>query len=308
MNTADIQIFRASLREMVRELGMLSRKSCGTDLSPLQSHILIELNQRPLSVTNLAAILCVEKASISRTLKGMEEDELIVRKADQNDARAFTFSLSAKGKQCLQHIEDNANDFISQALCLASEQETQAFTESIHGLTASLRNARRQREMEIIIRPIEANDNAAMAEIVRDSFRDNKIDHLEGVSLHDPGLEKLAQVYDQPGSAYWVAESQGKILGGIGFAPLAGGKEGYCEMQKLYFNASVKGAGLGRRMIARVLAGARLQGYKFCYLETLPELSAAVRLYEAFGFVHLDGPLGNTGHNSCDICMVKSLD
>ncbi len=307
MDTSDIQIFRAYLREMVRELGMLSRKSSGTDLSPLQSHILIELNQNPLGVTDLANLLCVEKASISRTVKGMEEEELLIRTAEQNDARAFTFRLSSKGKLVLGKIEGNANDFILQALRLASKEETDAFSKAIHGLTSSLRNARRQRDMEIIIRPIEVRDNAAMAEIVRKSFRDNKIDHLEGVSLHDLGLEKLYQMYDRPGSGYWVAESQGQILGGVGLAQLAGEGEDYCEMQKLYFNQNVKGTGLGRRMIALVLSQAKLKGYKFCYIETLPELGAAVRLYEAFGFKYLDRPLGNTGHTSCDICMLKSL-
>lgn len=67
MRTEEIEMFRTSLREMVRELGMLNRNSSGTDLSPLQSHILIELNKNPAGVTELAQRLCTEKSSISRT-------------------------------------------------------------------------------------------------------------------------------------------------------------------------------------------------------------------------------------------------
>lgn len=48
-------------------------------------------------------------------------------------------------------------------------------------------------------------------------------------------------------------------------------------------------------------------GYRSCYLETLDELKDAVRLYEAFGFRHFPERLGNTGHNSCGICMLRTL-
>lgn len=158
----------------------------------------------------------------------------------------------------------------------------------------------------MIFRPIEARDNATIAELVRNSFRENKIDHLEGVSMHDPELDCLSDVYERPGSGYWVAEANGKIVGGGGLAPLPG-EHGVCELQKLYFVRDVKGMGLGRRMIAFVLEHARQQGYQACYLETLDELKDAVGLYKAFGFTHLSGPMGNTGHNSCGIWMIKDL-
>lgn len=307
MQLKEIQSFRANLRAMVRELGMLSRKISNTGLSPLQSHILIELERCPLGVTELATLLCVEKASVSRTIKGLVESDLLVRMADESDARASTFSLTQSGQRTLLCIEENANQFIDDALTLASDSEKQNFSEVITAMTSSLRNARRQRELQIVIRPITPADNAAMAEIVRESFRENKIDHLEGVSLHDPGLETLAEIYSHPHSGYWVAEAGGEILGGAGLAPLAGAGGDYCEMQKLYFKSKVKGNGLGRRMIALILQEALKRGYKHCYLETLPELNAAVRLYEAFGFRHLKTALGNTGHNSCEIRMMKSL-
>jgi putative acetyltransferase len=85
-------------------------------------------------------------------------------------------------------------------------------------------------------------------------------------------------------------------VGGVGLAKLAGEEEDFCEMQKLYFKPNVKGTGLGRRMIALILSEARLREYRFRYIETLPEIGPAVKLYEEFEFKYLDGPLGNTGH------------
>lgn len=306
MNKNEIRQFRAALREMVRELGMLSRKTSGTELSPLQSHILIELNSKPCGATELATKLCVDKASMSRTLRTLIEAGYLRRDHDEQDGRASTFRLSESGNQKLLHLEENADRFTEEALASSSSEEVQAFFQTIRIFSGSLRNARRQREAELTFRPIEPRDNAAIAEIIRTSFRENKIDHLEGVSLHDPELERLSEVYNQPGTGYWVAEANGSIVGGAGIAPLDGEK-GMCEMQKLYFSSQIKGMGMGRRMIAFIIAQATAMGYQSCYLETLDELKDAVRLYEAFGFRHLSERLGNTGHNGCGICMLKTL-
>lgn len=306
MNKDEVRYFRAALREMVRELGMLSRKSSGTELSPLQSHILIELNNKPLGATELAAKLCVDKASMSRTLRNLMETGYLVRDHDEQDGRVSTFRLSESGKQRLLTLEKNADKFMEEALASSSDEEIQEFFETIKRFSRSLHNARRHREAELIFRPIEAQDNAVIAEIIRKSFFENKIAHLEGVSLHDPELDHLSEVYNQPGTGYWIAEANGRIVGGAGLAPLKGEKD-VCEMQKLYFTSEVKGMGMGRRMIAFITAQAKVMGYKFCYLETLDELKDAVHLYEAFGFRHLSERKGNTGHNSCGICMLKKL-
>ncbi|HHG1951067.1 TPA: GNAT family N-acetyltransferase [Klebsiella pneumoniae] len=305
MDNLEIRRLRATLREMVRELGMLSRSSSGTSLSPLQSHILIELSTQPYSATELAGILCVEKASMSRALRRLLEASYIERTRDEHDGRSSTFKLTDAGKHILAVLEENADRFAEQAIASSSDEEVQLFMHTLKNFTASLRNARRQRESNFVIRPLLSADDATMANIIRNSFRENKIDHLEGVSLHDPNLNCLSKTYSQPGFTYWVAEINGVVVGGGGIAPLMG-YDGVCEMQKLFFTSEVKRMGLGRRMIAHILSESRKLGYKFCYLETLDELGDAVCLYKAFGFKNSDR-MGATGHTDCNICMLKEL-
>ncbi|OTG88176.1 MarR family transcriptional regulator [Acinetobacter sp. ANC 4558] len=309
MQAKETELFRASFRELVRELGMLSRKTIGTELSPLQSHILIELNQteQGLGVTELANILCVEKSSISRTLKTLEKSELLSRKINPTDARSVTFSLTEKGESRLIEINQYANQFTAEALMLSSEVELQQLRSTVKNFTKALKNARKQREIQLNIRPIELKDNAEIAAVIRQSFIDNQIDHLEGVSLNDPSLHQLSEVYCTQGSGYWVIEIEGKVKGGVGIAPLLGAGEEYCELQKLYIESSLTGLGIGRKLINLAINKAIEYGYQYCYLESLNELSAAVDLYQSFGFKLLDKPVGSTGHNSCDIYMLKDL-
>lgn len=306
MKKNEIHQIRAILREMVRELGMLSRKSSGTRLSPLQSHILIELNSKPLGTTELASKLCVDKASMSRALRTLISAGYLTRENDEYDGRASTFCLSHSGKQLLLSLEENADKFIEEALSSSSHDEIQEFARTMTSFTQCLHNAHCQREAKVIFRLIREEDNPKIADIIRKSFQENKIDHLEGVSLHDPAIAHLSQVYNHAHAKYWVIEFKGEIVGGAGLAPLVG-EEGICEMQKLYLSRHVKGMGIGRRMIAFIIQQAIKMGYHACYLETLNELKEAVRLYEAFGFHYIPEPLGNTGHNSCDIYMIKEL-
>ena len=75
----------------------------------------------------------------------------------------------------------------------------------------------------------------------------------------------------------------------------------------MYLAKSARGKGFGQKMIAYCIAEAKLKGFAKMYLETMPELKKAVHVYEQFGFDYLTAPLGNSGHNACDIWMLKQI-
>jgi putative acetyltransferase len=57
----------------------------------------------------------------------------------------------------------------------------------------------------------------------------------------------------------------------------------------------------------QAMAWAKEAGYEQVYLETLPELSNAVSMYEKLGYNRLPKSLGNSGHDGCSIWMLKNL-
>jgi putative acetyltransferase len=159
---------------------------------------------------------------------------------------------------------------------------------------------------EIIIRKLEEKDNAALAVIIRNSlaeFGANK----PGTVFFDPTTDDLFTLFRQPGSMYFVAEQAGKILGGGGIFPSEGLPSGTCELVKMYLNPDARNIGLGRKLIGLCLEKAKEMGYQQVYLETLPELKQAVKVYEKFRFKYLDGPMGNTGHFGCNVWMIHDL-
>jgi len=88
---------------------------------------------------------------------------------------------------------------------------------------------------------------------------------------------------------------------------LQGGEPTVCELQKMYFLEEARGKGLGEKMIDHCLDFARKSGFELCYIETLPYMKAAQKLYIKKGFEYIDGPMGTTGHTSCNVWLTKRL-
>lgn len=159
----------------------------------------------------------------------------------------------------------------------------------------------------IIIRHIEPKDNAAMANVIRRSLEEFGANR-PGTVYYDDSTDHLFELFQsEPLSEYFIAEKDGVLLGGAGIYPTDALPEGTCELVKMYLTPSARGLGLGRTMIAKCLEAAKNKGFTSVYLETMPELKKAVSVYEKFGFTYLDGPMGNSGHNGCDIWMIKHI-
>lgn len=58
----------------------------------------------------------------------------------------------------------------------------------------------------------------------------------------------------------------------------------YAEVKRMYTHEAVRGRGVARALLARLAAEARAAGRKVLRLETGTEQTAAIRLYESFGF------------------------
>lgn len=158
----------------------------------------------------------------------------------------------------------------------------------------------------IKIRPIEPNDNVELAIIIRNAlteFGANK----PGTVYFDPTTDALYELFRAQGAYYFVATINDELVGGCGIYPTDNLPNGTCELVKLYLKASARGTGLGKKLMLQSMEWAKENGYTQVYLESMPELSKAVSIYEKVGFERINQPLGNSGHCGCDIWMTKQL-
>jgi putative acetyltransferase len=157
-----------------------------------------------------------------------------------------------------------------------------------------------------IIRPIAQTDDAAIAQVIRDVLVAHNVPKV-GTAYADPQLDCMFETYKQPRAAYFVVEKDGAILGGAGVSQLQNEAETICELQKMYFMPQARGQGIGAKMMDKCLEAAKSFGYEKCYLETMPYMEAAQKLYRKSGFDYICEPMGNTGHNACPVWMIKEL-
>ena len=158
----------------------------------------------------------------------------------------------------------------------------------------------------ITIRDLRKEDNPALAKVVKDTLAEFGANHPNTV-YYDPTTDTLFEVFQTPRSKYFLAELNNKIVGGGGIYPTDGLPPDTCELVKMYLLPEARGLGLGRLLIEKCLQFAKEAGYKNVYLETMPELKKALKVYEKMGFKYLSGPMGNSGHFGCELWMMAHI-
>jgi putative acetyltransferase len=156
------------------------------------------------------------------------------------------------------------------------------------------------------IRKILPQDNEAIKNIIQQSILEHGAPKI-GTAYSDAATQAMYQHYQKPRRDYYVLEVDGEVVGGAGVAPLDNYIGNVSELQKMYFKPEVRGKGYGKKMMLVCLERAAQLRFDSIYLETMDNMYDAQGLYKNVGFELLQGPLGDTGHFSCPIQMLKSL-
>jgi putative acetyltransferase len=102
-------------------------------------------------------------------------------------------------------------------------------------------------------------------------------------ALTDADLENIEAAYLGRGGLFEVVVSpEGEIVGSVGLFPH---NPRQIELRKMYLARSVRGRGLGKRLMERMIDKARALGFHEIVLETNSALREAGQLYRKFGFV-----------------------
>ena len=157
------------------------------------------------------------------------------------------------------------------------------------------------------IRTIQPADNKALALIIRNTLEEFKA-NKPGTVYFDNATDHLFEMFTIARSIYYVVEENGLVMGGAGIFPTEKLASGTCELVKFYLAPTARGKGIGQELMEKCIHAAKALGYKKIYLETMPELTIAIPMYEKWGFSFLGGPQGNSGHCGCDIWMIKELE
>lgn len=115
--------------------------------------------------------------------------------------------------------------------------------------------------------------------------------------LEDP----QGKIIDAGGKVF-IALNDGKPVGCVALIKMADG--GY-EVAKMTVSETLRGSGLGRKLMERCIEEGKADGAPRLYLETNSGLAPALALYRAMGFKELDP--AETEYARCDVWMERPL-
>lgn len=292
------QVVRQSLRDVVREWGLMQEHPCVPELTLVQGHALIEVERRGgLSVNGISAALNLEQSTASRLVSRLVEKGFLSQSTSKSDARERVLTLTRSGTEVLRRLHAESDRRVHGSLELLSQEEQKIVASGLQLYARALRHARGQQLVQV--RPIQRKDNPEVAAVIRSVMPEYGADG-PGFALHDAEVDEMYAAYNEPRHRYFVLEMDGKVVGGGGVGPLQGGDGQVCELRKMYLLPEVRGYGLGEKVLRACLDTAHEFSFTTCYLETTSRMLQAQNLYQKLGFVLLSRPMGNTGHSACD--------
>lgn len=130
--------------------------------------------------------------------------------------------------------------------------------------------------------PQEEQVGALIVGIQRDEFQ-------IAITLEDqPDLQDIPAFYQQGAGNFWVALSEGEVVGTVALLDLSN-QQG--ALRKMFVHPGYRGPGHGvsARLLDTLLEWSRARGFKEIYLGTTEKFRAAHRFYERNGFTQI-GP------------------
>lgn len=155
-------------------------------------------------------------------------------------------------------------------------------------------------------RKIKPQDNEKIKIVIRKALSEYG-GNRPGTAYYDKEIHNMFEAYNNNSGVYFIATDSDKIIGGGGIQKLKDNNDNTCELQKVYLDKNYRGQGIGRKILELCIEFAEKLNYDAIYLETFPNMKGAQYLYLKLGFNFLEHSLGNTGHNTNEIWMLKKL-
>ncbi len=85
----------------------------------------------PLRLSDLATLLGVDLSTVSRQVRTIEDQGLVLRRADPTDGRAAVVESSADGRRALERLRESARARLGEILVDWSDKERQELARSL---------------------------------------------------------------------------------------------------------------------------------------------------------------------------------
>lgn len=275
MKDQDIQRIRRFNRAVTSALGALDSSFMGRGRPLGVARVLHAIGHYGSDIAMIRAQLGLDKAVLSRMLKGLESEGLITLRADTQDARKRHADLTTAGQ-----AEFAAYDALSDTHA-AALLKGHPNTEDLLDAMDLIASAFGRDKVEITLKSPRAPESRACLERFYAELATRLKQGFDVSLSRDPDAASMSA----PLGAFYVAMSDGLPLACCG---LKGDGSEMAEIKRLWVSPAARGMGLARRLLTACEDTARSLGITTLRLDTNSALPEAAALYEKTGWTQID--------------------
>ena len=264
---------RSFNRTVTQRIGALNDRYLARDRPLGASRVLWEVGEGGVDVRVLRSRLDLDSGYLSRLLRRLEADALIVVEASREDRRVRIVRLCEMGKAERELLDRRSDELAWSVLEPLDDQQRARLVEAMGVVERLLRAGL----VEVTIEPPTA---AAAQFCVRSYFAE--LDARFDVGF-DPERSISADAAElvEPRGLLLVAWLRGEPIG-CGALKLHGSDP--VEIKRMWVAPTARGLGLGRRLLDELEHHARQRGATVARLETNRALTEAIGLYRSSGY------------------------
>jgi DNA-binding MarR family transcriptional regulator/GNAT superfamily N-acetyltransferase len=263
-------------RTVTQRVGALQDEFLGRGRPLGAARVLWEIGPEGRDVRSLRSGLGLDSGYLSRLLRSLEADRLITVDTDTIDRRVRFARLTSEGAAEREALDRRSDDVATALLAPLSPRQRARLAAAMADVERLLRAGMIEIEVTDPAHPDARHClHAYFAELGQrfdagfDPARSNPASDDE---LRPPtGLILVARLAAEP----------------VGCGALKLGGDGVCEIKRMWVSESVRGTGLGRRLLAELEKHAAEAGARILRLETNRTLVEAIALYRSAGYVEV---------------------
>ncbi|TMR21396.1 MarR family transcriptional regulator [Nonomuraea turkmeniaca] len=275
MDTSTIARVRRFQRNVTQRIGALDDRFLARDRPLGQARVLWEIGVTGIEVRALRARLELDSGYLSRLLRALEADGLVVvDDGGGSDGRVRTARLTPAGIAEREELDRRSDEAATTILDPLSDRQRDRLVAAMSEIERLLLAPAIAIEVLDPRHPHARHCVRAYVEELAGRF-DGGFDPARGVSAGDDELRP-------PAGILLVATLRAEPIGCVALKLHPGG--GYAHLKRMWVDPATRGLGLGRRLLAEAEGRAAASGLRTVRLETNRSLTEAIALYRSAGY------------------------
>lgn len=262
-------------RTVTQRIGVLNENFLSSHRPLGQNRLLWEIGADGCDIRSLRERLDLDSGYLSRLLRALEDGGYIVVQSSPVDGRIRVARLTNAGRRELAALDQRSDDAAAAILQPLNDRQR-----------ATLVTAMAEVERLLIASTVEVREcdpHHRDARFCLQTYYDElKVRFREG---YDPAVSPVADTeMTPPAGLLLVASLHGEPVGcgALIFYP-----DGVGLVKRMWVAPSVRGLGLGRRLLFELEDRGRANGVRLMRLETKDELGEAVLMYRTSGYIEV---------------------